>query len=195
MDTLSEDLLDVLAVICHWSTYNGTHCRGTIATGGKLQKQSLCKLHKELIKEYTITPKTPNPKDSNILCDHTQDLKVSPRSYVQLMSIMKSLGIEDTYTVDIQLQGGLIEEADITNEEYILLVSDNAKYMYSPKKGERKAKDLKIMFRKFCGKNSVIFTRECNYCEDCYKKLKNVPKLAVVNNNQLTKPINQPLTD
>jgi hypothetical protein len=174
---LYEELCDVLSVICHWSTYHGTHCRRTI--NGKGQK--LCSLHRELIEDYSKLDIT---SDEEKYCDNFQELKVVPRNYKHIKSVMKSLDNEDNL-VEVFMTGGFVEEADISEQYYITLLSDNSKYYYNAKKGDYKAKDLKVILRRYCSNDPIITARGANYCEGCYKKLKNVPKYSVIKNSEL----------
>lgn len=177
MDTLSEDLLDVLSVICHWSTYHGTHCRRTIHKHNFKNKGNLCSLHKDLMVDYEWL------KNSDELCETTKEIKIIPRSYKHIKNVMNKMGKTDDDCVDVYMAGGSIEEAYIGNENYIELVSDNSRYYYNYHKGQYKSKDLKIILKEYCPDDAVICARGTNYCEKCYKKVKNVPKFFVVKNN------------
>ena len=92
---------------------------------------------------------------------------------------MKKICNEDD-KVDVYIKGGYPEEADISNKEYVLLLADNTKYYYTAKRGQTKAKDLRVMLRYFCSNDSVIMIKDVKYCEECYKKLKNVPNLSLI---------------
>ena len=167
---LAEDSLDVLSVVCHWSTYKGTHCRRT-----KDNKIGLCSLHQELMIDYEYIR---NPEEP---CEVYSDVKIVPRSYKHLRTIMNSLKVVGNQ-VDVCIKGntgGLAEEADITNEDYIRIVSDSSKYYYNPvSRTDLRAKDLKVVLRKYCPEEAVVHARGLLYCEACYKKLPNRPLLG-----------------
>jgi hypothetical protein len=161
-------------VICDWTTYKGSHCK-KIIRGDIDDKKSLkfCDLHRDLIVEYLRI------KDPEELCETFKEIKVVPRSYKHIKTIMSSLGNEDD-AVQVYLSGGCIEEADISNDDYITLNSDNSRFYYSPKRGQNRAKDLKVILREYCQHISVIYHGETKYCEECYKKLKDVPRISLI---------------
>ena len=172
----STDILEALSVICHWSTYHGTHCRRTIHQPTKGTQVTLCPLHKELSVDYEKT-------DEGQLCEVNNEIKIVPRSYKHLKSVMKQLNNEDELieVITKETVGGLVEEADMSEVDYIKLLSDDARYYYSSsERGQKRAKDLKVVLRKYCPNNAVIRARGGVYCEDCYKILKNVPKVSVI---------------
>jgi hypothetical protein len=168
-------------VICDWTTYKGSHCKKILGgdSGQWLKdvdgKKSLrfCDLHRDLIVEYSRI------KNSEELCETFKEIKVVPRSYKHIKTIMSSLGNEDD-TVQVYLSGGCVEEADISNSDYITLNSDNSRFYYVPKRGQNRAKDLKIILREYCQHTSIIHHGETNYCEECYKKLKDVPRISLI---------------
>ena len=111
--------------------------------------------------------------------------RVIPRSQKHLYVVMTGLGYEvdedrEPPLIDVYMPGGLIEEANIFHPNYIMLMSDSCKYYYAPKTGDRKAKDLKIILRKHCTGTGVVEYNEMKYCEECYKKIKNVPRISVL---------------
>jgi hypothetical protein len=161
-------------IICNWSTYN-THCRRNIKHTDKCINK-FCSLHKELMEEYKKF------NDSDELCETFQEIKIVPRSYKHIKSVMSSINNEDD-TVQVYMSGGLIEDADITCSEYIELLSDNCRYYYNPRKGQNKVKDLKVILKRYCDNNCIVSVGDIKYCENCYKKLKNVPKLSVIIDN------------
>jgi len=153
-------------IVCDWSTYKGSHCK-KIVNGTKF-----CDLHNDLINSY-----------SKICCDDFcetfKEIKIVPRSYKHIKAIMSGMKNEDDI-VQVYLAGGSIEEADISNMDFIVLNSDNSKFFYLPKRGQNKAKDLKIILRDYCQNNSVISLKGVKYCEECYKKLKDVPRISII---------------
>lgn len=159
-------------LICDWTTYKGNHCKKLLSYEDEKSAFMFCDIHRDVILRYS---------KSNVdeLCEKFTDIKVSPRSYQHLRSVMNSLNNEDD-TVQVYLAGGLTEEADISNEYYISLNSDNSRFYYNPKRGQRKSEDLKIMLRKYCQNNSIIKYDGICYCEECYKNLKDVPRISLV---------------
>lgn len=158
--------------MCSWSTYKGNHCKKIITR--ICENQIFCDLHRILITEYLK-----NKEDSDELCETFKEIKITPRSHKHIKFIMDGLNNEDE-NVQVYLAGGSIEEANITNMDYIVLNSDNSKFYYAPKRGQNRAKDIKIIFREFCKSNSVIIFNDTKYCEECYKKLKDVPRISLV---------------
>lgn len=163
--------------ICEWSTYKGNHCKKFISNkdNDKYNGHKFCDKHIDLMSEYTRIHNTDD------ICETFKEIKLTPRSYKHVKNIMSSLGYEDENNVDVYLSGGCIEEADISNTEYILLVSDNSRFYYNHKRGQHKSKDLKIILKEYCKNQSVISTREIKYCEECYKKIIDVPKISLIN--------------
>jgi len=163
-------------IICNWTTYKGTHCRMNINHNHDHTHKcssKFCTLHNELIQDFQII------NNSDELCETFEEIKIVPRSYKHIKSVMASMDNEDD-NVDVYMAGGHIEEANIANSDYIILLSDNCRYYYKPVKGHPKAKDLKIILKRYCQNESIINVRDIKYCEDCYKKLKNVPRISVV---------------
>ncbi len=157
--------------ICDWVTQDNRRCRkGSVASVGD---HKFCKIHKRNIKEFCINENTEE------FCDFYKNLKIIPRSHKQIKHIMKENDNEETI-VDVQFPGGCVEQADITESGFILLLSDNSKYFYKPQRGDLKAKDLKVLIRKYCKNSGTIEMNEEKYCEDCYKKNKNNPKLYLI---------------
>lgn len=156
-------------IICNWSSYNGSHCRRNI------NNAKFCIMHKKLIEDFNLLD---DSQDN--LCETSEEIKIVPRNFRHLKCIMLGLQNEDT-RVDVYMAGGLIEEADISNEDFIVLLSDSCRYYYyPPSKSDKNARDLKIILKKHCPNNCVVSVRSIKYCEECYKKLKNVPRLSVL---------------
>lgn len=134
----------------------------------------LCSKHTNKINHFKLV-------DKEELCETYEDVKIVPRSIQHVRSLMTSIGNQDDI-VSISLVGGskCVEDADISNDEYIVLVSDGTKYMYNPSKGEKKVKDIRLHLRKYCQNVSGVEYTGNKYCEDCYKKLTGVPKIYVV---------------
>ncbi len=163
-------------VICDWTTYKGSHCKRIISNcyredDNSKQLRGFCSLHQNLIAQYSKI------EDKDELCETFKEIKITPRSYKHIKAIMTSLNNDDDI-VQVYLTGGSIEEADLTNTDFIVLNSDNSKFFYTPKRGQNKAKDLKIILREFCQHNCVVSYSGTKYCEDCYKKLKDVPRIS-----------------
>jgi hypothetical protein len=154
--------------ICSWSTYNLGNCKKVIS------KVKFCELHGEIIQRY-------KKLEENDLCQTSRKIKLCPRSYKQIKEIMKSMNNEDDI-VDVYLAGGVIEEANLSNPEYIELVSDSAKFYYNPQKGQKKADKLKIILVEYCQNQSIVSFDNVEYCETCFKKLKDVPKISLIYN-------------
>lgn len=164
---------DITNIICNWSSYNGSHCRRNINHNDNKCINRFCTLHKELLNDYTKL------NEIDELCETFEEIKIVPRSYKHLKSVMSSINNDDDI-VDIYMKGGFVEEGDISNNSYIVLLSDNCKYYYADKKGQNKAKDIKVVLKRYCENNCTVGVRDIKYCEDCYKKLKNVPRLTVL---------------
>jgi hypothetical protein len=161
-------------IICSWSTYKGNHCKKIISICDNV-KQSIrfCPLHRELMAEYLRLKE-------DELCETFKEIKIVPRSNKHLKTVMNSLENEDD-KVDVYMAGGSIEEADISNIDYIVLDSDSSRFYYNPKRGQKKAKDLKIILREHCRNNSVVSFDNIKYCEDCYKKcMKDSPRISLI---------------
>ncbi len=77
--------------------------------------------------------------------------------------------------------GNLTEEANISDKQFIKVLSDDTEYYYdSNDKTKKKVQSLKVVLKKFCQNDAVVNARGGKYCEECYKKLSNVPKLSVI---------------
>lgn len=171
-------------MVCGWTTYKGSHCKRIVAIDNdddlttKNLKQSIrfCNLHRELIVEYQ---KIKDSEEEEILCEIFKEIKVTPRSYKHIKTILASMDNEDDI-IQVYLSGGSIEDANITNIDYILLDSDNSKFYYNPKRGQNKAKDLKVILNDHCKNKATVCFSGTKYCEDCYKKLKDVPRISLV---------------
>ena len=131
-----------------------------------------CNLHRELIAGYSLI------KDDD-LCETFKEIRVTPRSHKHIKTIMAAMGNEDDI-VQVYLSGGSIEDANISNSDFIILDSDNSKFYYNPKRGQNKAKDLKIILKEYCKNNSIVLYSGIKYCEECYKRLKDVPRISLV---------------
>ena len=163
-------------IVCGWTTYKGSHCKKIVHIDSKEDKFLIkfCNLHRELMAEYQKI------KDwEEELCEIFKEIRVTPRSHKHIKTIMESISNEDDI-VQVYLSGGSIEDADITNIDYILLDSDNSKFYYSPKRGQNKAKDLKVILKDYCKNKAVIYFSGTKFCEECYKKLKDVPRISLV---------------
>jgi hypothetical protein len=91
---------------------------------------------------------------------------------------MADAGNEDN-NVDVYLAGGSIEEGDISDPDYIMLLSDNTKFYYQKSKDTKyTTKSLKVIIRKFCKNKAVVTNDNIKYCEDCHKKISGAPKLT-----------------
>jgi hypothetical protein len=157
--------------ICDWISCSGKRCKKQSFSIYKDYK--FCKLHKNMIKEYTID------EDTEELCESFMDVKIIPRSYKQIKYFMKEIDNEET-TVKVLFPGGCTEEADISENEYISLLSDDSKYYYKHERGYLKAKDLKLLLRKYCKNNGIIDINNIKYCEECHNKNKNSPRLDII---------------
>lgn len=170
-------------IVCGWTTYKGSHCKRIVyidnddcsAKEGQKLKQCIrfCSLHRELIVEYQKL------KEDNSLCETFKEIRITPRSHKHIKTIMDSMKNEDDI-IQVYLSGGSIEDANITNADYILLDSDNSKFYYNPKRGQNKAKDLKVILNDHCKNEAVVCFSGTKYCEECYKRLKDVPRISLV---------------
>lgn len=163
--------LSVRDEICDWISCSGKRCK----------KQSLsmygdykfCKLHKKMIKDYVLNEETEE------LCDSFMDIKIIPRSHKQIKYFMKEIDNEEII-VKVLFPGGCKEEADISENEYISLLSDDSRYYYKHERGYLKARDLRLLLRKYCKNDGIIEINGTKYCEECYKKNKNSPKIELI---------------
>lgn len=163
--------LSVRDEICDWISCDGKRCKKqSTSTYGDYK---FCKLHKKMIKDYVVDEETED------LCDSFVNVKIIPRSHKQIVYFMKQIDNEET-TVEVLFPGGCVEEADISESEYISLLSDDSRYYYKYERGDLKAKDLRLLLRKYCKNNGIIEIDGTKYCEDCYKKNKNYPKLDMI---------------
>lgn len=164
-------------IICAWSTYKGSHCKKIISNSNSKNSTELglfkfCNLHRELIIDYSKVK-------NNDLCETFREIKVIPRSYKHIKSIMNSMNNEDD-NIQVYLSGGSVEDANISNSDYIVLDSDSSKFFYNPLRGQNKAKDLKIIFRDYCKNTSVVSLGSQLLCKECYEKLKDVPRISLI---------------
>jgi hypothetical protein len=115
------------------------------------------------------------------LCDKYKEVKFKPRSYIHVKNMLQNYGYDDK-TIQVYLEGGSIEDADISEEEFIRLESDNSLFYYSSNKGSScyKAKSLRIIVRAYCKNSSCVKFMDSHYCETCYKELKDVPRISLV---------------
>lgn len=162
-------------VICDWTTYKGNHCKKIV--GGNTDSKNLlhfCDLHQDLISKFSKV------HDDDELCETFKEIKVVPRSYKHIKTIMSNMGNEDDI-VQVYLAGGSVEEAELSNNDFITLISDNSRFYYLPKRGQNRAKDLKIILKEYCQCNSVVYYAGCKYCEECYKsKVKDAPRISLI---------------
>jgi len=119
--------------------------------------------------------------ETDKLCETFEELKIIPRSYKHLKSILKSMNNHDD-SIEVYTKGGILEEADISDEEYIELASDSCKFYYSDtkKKNQHSVKELKVKIIKYCYNNCEVNYKGLRYCEDCFKKIPNVPRIRSI---------------
>lgn len=144
--------------ICEWYSYNGRRCRR-----GCSNNSEFCNLHNVLKDDYKILKKEKE-------CCEQRNIKLIPRSKKYIKGMMKKLGYEDTDKVDVYLPGGAIEEGSIDEESFIELSLDETRYYYEAKKGEEKAKTLRIVLTEECNNSAIVSVKDENYCYDCYVK-------------------------
>jgi len=165
---------EVSTTICEWSSYKEVRCKSK--SNGKL-----CDKHAILIKDYKLL----DPKNNEDCLTQT-NVKIEPRSYYHLKMMMKKYNY-DTISLDIHFPGGNVEEGNITSEDYIEM-EDGTKYYYETHtRGEKKTKNIKILFINHCNNTPVISIGEHNYCKECYKKAStklNYPKLDIIKENE-----------
>lgn len=157
--------------MCDWNTNNGGRCRKNCVD--YVGENKYCGVHTKLITDYE------KEREEN-RCETYKNTKIIPRSKKQLEYIMGKNNNEDTI-VEVIFPGGAVEEADISDPDYIFLLSDNTRFYYNGPKGERKSKELKIISRDHCKNESCVIFNDTRYCEECYRKIKNAPKLKLVN--------------
>ncbi len=150
--------------ICEWSTYKKSRCRRNV-----FEETKLCPLHTNFIKDFSLDSKENNVRRP---CCIESSVKFIPRTHKFLTHMLKTNDIDETY-VDIILPGSnnVFEEADISNEEYIEIISDETKYYYEPIKGQLKTKHIKIVLNKSCSNVGEIEYKNSIYCKECYEKI------------------------
>jgi hypothetical protein len=162
-------------VICSWSTYKNTHCRRNI-NFIKNKTNRLCKEHCEHIKQFKIID---DCTEANT-CSRQDTHKIVPRSYKHLKLVMDQYNIYDDIVIAHTDSNNIDEEADITNEHYINILTDDTKYFYEKIKNEKNVCELKLVLTHFCNNKAVVNYMGVDYCEECYKKILNVPKLSIL---------------
>lgn len=166
----------MISYICNWSSYKGDICKKIV------MHNNYCDIHCEMIKKFKYI----HDDSEGLMCETFKTIKIIPRSHKHLITIMNNHGYTDeeyTEYVQVYLNGGSIEDADISNEDYIMLVSDDSQFYYKPVKGAYKANSLKVILNDYCKHSAIINYNDSNYCEECYKKLKGVPKVSLIKNN------------
>ena len=158
-----SDYTTYMSVICNWSSNTGSHCRRTVV------KEGFCKMHEELVKEY----KSPSQK----FCDSGKIHKFRPRSKKHIMAKLLECGEDQEASMITVIVEGSQENGIIDNEDYIRLDSDDTKLRYTNIQDMRK---IMVLIEEFCDEPPVVKYNDKNYCECCFKKLKNVPKLTVI---------------
>lgn len=164
-------------IICNWCTYSAIHCRRNVEHDTN-SDYNFCSLHKHHFQVFFAD------KDPNSVCEVSKEVSVCPRTYKHLQTVLKEFKYDDTI-VEVKTKGGISEEADVSEHEYIMLMSDDTRYYYQredgsfPKKCNR-TKDLKVVLKKICTNESVIKYNNMNLCESCFKKNKQVPLLSIV---------------
>jgi hypothetical protein len=153
-----ENDKDIPITICCWYTYSGKRCKQLS------NNKKFCKKHEVLVKDFKFIE---NGKDYE--CSTKKDIKFSPRSKEHLEYMMTKLGHQTSY-VDVCFGDGLMEEGDISSNDYIEL-SDKSKYYYEGTRGDLKTKNIKLYFEDFCKHFPVIGILENMYCEQCYKNV------------------------
>lgn len=139
----------------------------SVSSSASLVSTSMCKRHKYIMKSFEIVK---NPKD--VSCSTSRDLKVIPRSKSFLEQLYINLDIEYTDNVDVYFPGGLIEEGNISHENYIELTIDNTRFYYIPDRKQKNAKNLKIILKEYCTNEPFIYFKDTDtyYCRECYEK-------------------------
>ncbi len=150
---------------CQWVSTSNKKC-------SKNTTSKLCAFHANLLDGCILQGDVP--------CDIYEEIKFTPRSYKHLIHIMETNNNVGDY-VDACVKGECIEEADISNSDFILMLSDDVKFYYESIRGERKAKDLRIIIRKCCPEKAKVKHKNKNYCTTCYNKLKNAPSIDLYN--------------
>jgi hypothetical protein len=165
-------------IVCAWTTYKGSHCKRIVQSDDKNCDKNcvrFCNLHSELIAEYQKLE-----EDDDSFCETFKEIRVTPRSYKHIKTIMQSMQNEDDI-VQVYLSGGSIEDANITNSDYLILDSDNSKFYYNPRRGQNKAKDLKVILNDHCKNKAIVCFSGTKYCEDCYRtKIKDAPRISLI---------------
>lgn len=159
--------------ICEWVTNNEKCCKkpSSVFVNG----HKFCSKHEYLVKNFNIC-------EDQEICDTYSNIKLVPRSYEQVKFFMKSVKNQDN-TVDVYVSKGCIEEGDISDKTCITLTSDDCNFYYTPKRGENKAKNLRILLRNYCSKKCDIIVEDVKYCKECYEKLKNAPIFSLIEKN------------
>ncbi len=160
-------------VICAWTSYKGGFCKKIIVADPK-RSVSFCTLHTEMSLKYSkVTGR-------NDQCETWKDIKVSPRSYRHIRSLMENMGYDDEDSIQVVFPGGSVEDANISNIDYICIDSDESKFYYNFVKGQKRTNSLKVLLRSFCKNEALISFGGVKYCEECYKKMKDVPRISLI---------------
>ena len=148
--------------ICNWYCYDGKRCK-------KLSNSDkFCKMHNILIKDFTLV-------HNETECSTQKDIFLVPRSKEHIKVFLKSIGYnDDEIMADVVVSKDVIEEMDISNNDYIESTNgDDIKFYYEGlgERGLPKAKNLKLRFIQYCSGKPVVLVDDILYCKECYIKI------------------------
>lgn len=147
---------------CVWTTHKGIRC--CLKTRNK---NKFCVKHTVLKNDFILLSPE-KVKEKKIECISQKDVKFVPRSVEHIKNMMAKLVYEDTNSVDILCEGGVVITGDISNEDYIEINGDQSKFYYKSIRGQGKVKDIKVILVDFCKREPIISVNEETYCKDCY---------------------------
>lgn len=124
------------------------------------ENNDYCSKHKYLLTKFEYL------QDYNGSCSDSKYIKIPPTSREFLQSI-----IGDDLTAEIYYTGGYTGSVSL-HENYIEVDSDKSKYYYTPDKGQKSTKNIKIITEVICQKDPIVSIKDQGvvYCKDCYEK-------------------------
>jgi hypothetical protein len=149
---------------CNWVTYKGIRCTAKL----KEKEIHFCSRHVNSKKDFKFIDAIDIDK-LDLNCITNKEIMLFPRSKEYIHQTMSSLKYEYTEEVEVVFHGKdhIPELGDIC-EDFIKLKCDNTEFYFNPKRGQKKAKDLRIKLVDNCSGIPFISVRDDCYCRDCY---------------------------